>query len=105
MFSPKQLDTVFKQPKSFRFWGTSSPDTLLSVSLRKIQIFLISIIKSDSYMNVHEHALESRFQLNFLAPINMQPKRLELLLYWLKGFSFWGDFVLGLPTIFIVQRN
>ena len=25
MFSPKQLESVFKQPKSFCFWGTKSP--------------------------------------------------------------------------------
>ena len=100
MFSPKQLDTVlFKQPKNFRFWGTSSPDTLLlSVSLQQN----LNFPHLNRFLHECEHMFSNHvFNYFFWLQLICTKKAWITTLSAIKGFSFWGtSSSVRPPTIF-----
>ena len=86
--SPRQLESVFKQLKSFLLLRTWSPGPSFSQN----QNFLISVI----LISIHtwtwawECSFLNHVLIKFMLASNMHQKALIILLHLSKGFSFWG---------------
>ena len=89
--SPRQLESAFKQLKSFCFWGTWSLETQFQSKFSHFS-HLISI---HTWTWAWACSFLNHVSIKFMLASNMHQKDWILLLHLSKGISFWRTFVAG----------